>query len=111
MLMAQVEMARPAFEHAAALFKSRLSTPHVRIWKTGDRRCLVGARLDFANTPAHAVDDVHASTTASKPTYPLAPAPPTKPEIDTFAKRKKKRCDDRIASARKSSTRDPLQHA
>ena len=57
--MTRVEMARPAFEHAAALLKNRLSTPHVRkenLRSTLPRR---PRALTSLNTPDDAADDSH----------------------------------------------------
>ena len=74
---------------------------------------MAAARLDFANTPDDAVDNLRFYD--RQQAYVSArPAPPTKPELALLQNAKKKDADvrrDRIASARKSSTRDFLQHA
>ena len=77
-----------------------------------DAASLAAARLDFANTPDDAVDNLRFYD--RQQAYVSArPAPPTKPELALLqnAKKKGRRRATRIASARKSSTRDLLQHA
>ena len=80
------------------------------VWKT---EIDAASSADFANTPDDAVDNLRFYD--RQQAYVSArPAPPTKPELALLQNAKKKDVDarrDRIASARKSSTRDHLQHA